>query len=362
MQVKKNMLHFGKFLLRRLIAIPISLIIITMLLYAGVMLTPPEVRVTLFYVPRAQNLTEEQIAHMIEVNIEKYHLRDPFLVQYSYWVKSFLQGTWGYSPTLREDVLPALIKRTPATAELTLYSLLLFIPLGLISGVVSGWNQRKAVDNLFRLAAFISTSFPPFILSIVLIAVLYVSLDWLAPSRLSSILSLDLAAQGFIHYTGMYTLDGLLNHRLDVTWDAFRHLVMPVVTLSLYHWATLMRITRSSIIAERTKEYIIAARARGVNENMIMWKHAFRNTLAPSFTSLALSAASLVTGVFVVEIIYSYTGISGLIVRSMATVPDPAAALGFSVYSVIIVLGLMFVMDILLAVFDPRVRDEVFHT
>jgi peptide/nickel transport system permease protein len=350
---------FVHFILRRIIAIPITLIIITMLLYAGVMMTPPETRITLYYQPRATRLTEAQLKRMTEVFIEKYHLRDPFLIQYSYWAKSLLQGTWGYSPTMHEDVLPALIRRTPATAELTLYSILFFVPLGLVSGVVSGWNQRKAVDNTFRLAAFISTSFPPFILSIILIAVFYVGLGWFAPSRLNMILSMNLETQGFIPYTGMYTLDGLLNHRLDVTWDALRHLVMPVITLSLYHWATLGRITRSSIIAERTKEYIIAARARGANENKIMWKHAFRNTLAPSLTSLVLSAASLITGVFVVEIIFSYYGISDLIVKSMLGIPDSAAALGFSVYSVIIVLTLMFVMDILMALLDPRVREEV---
>ena len=352
---------FLKFLLRRIVAIPITLIIITMLLYAGVMLTPPEVRVTLYYIPKNPNMTEEQIARANENYIEIYHLRDPFLIQYSYWLKSILQGTWGYSPVLREDVLPALLERTPATAELTLYSLLLFIPLGLVSGVVAGWNQRKWADNVFRLAAFIATSFPPFILSILLIAVFYVGLGWFAPSRLDLLLALDLASQGYVQYTGLYTLDGLLNLRLDVTWDALRHLVMPVVTLSLYHWATLGRITRSSIIAERRKEYIIAAKARGVNERGLMWKHAFRNTLAPSFTSLVLSTASLITGVFVVEIIFSYRGISALIVKSMQMVPDPTAALVFAVYSVTIVLLLMFVMDLLLAIFDPRVRQEVLH-
>jgi peptide/nickel transport system permease protein len=195
-----------------------------------------------------------------------------------------------------------------------------------------------------------------------LIAIFYVGLGWFAPSRLDTMLSLNLEAQGFIQYTGLYTLDGLLNNRLDVTWDALRHLVMPVITLSLYHWATLGRITRSAIIAERRKEYIIAAMARGVKESTLMWKHAFRNTLAPSFTSLALSTASLITGVFVVEIIFAYHGISDLIVKSMQEIPDPAAALGFSVYSVTIVLLLMFVMDVLLAVFDPRVREEVLHS
>jgi ABC-type dipeptide/oligopeptide/nickel transport system permease component len=353
---------FVQFILRRLIAVFLSLIIITMLLYAGTMLTPAETRVSLYYKPGAKGLTEEQIERITQVYIERYHLDDPFPVQYFAWVKSLFQGTWGYSPTLREDVLPALTRRTPATAELTLYSLLLFIPLGLLAGVVSGWNQRKTVDNTFRLAAFIATSFPPFILSMILIAAFYVALRWFAPFRLDMALSIKLEAQGFIQYTGMYTIDGFLNNRLDVTWGALRHLGMPVITLSLYHWATLGRITRSVIIAERKKEYVVAARARGDTEATLMWKHAFRNTLAPSLTSLALSAASLVTGVFVIEMIFSYSGISDVIVKSMSGIPDPAAALGFSVYSVLIVLFLMFIIDILLAVFDPRVREEVIES
>jgi peptide/nickel transport system permease protein len=351
-----------QFLFRRILAILFSLIIITMLLYAGVMLTPPRTRALLYYHPNSTRLTEEQIERGIQANIKKYHLNDPFIIQYLTWAKALLQGSWGYSPTLHEDVLPALLRRTPATAELALYSILLFIPIGLVSGVIAGWNQRKLADNAFRLAAFVSTSFPPFILSIILIAVFYVGLHWFAPFRLDMGLSMSLESKGFISYTGMYTIDGLLNRRLDVTWDALRHLVMPVVTLAIYHWATLGRITRSSIISERRKEYIVAVRARGAKEGTIMWKHAFRNTLAPAFTSLALSAASLVTGVFVVEIIYSYAGISDLIIKSMQGIPEPAAALGFSIYSVLIVLLVMLVVDVFLAVFDPRVREEVIQS
>jgi peptide/nickel transport system permease protein len=352
---------FIQFLVKRFLSIPISLVLITMVLYGGAMLTPPEARAEL-YMPAPGHQTEEQRKHMVQLTIVKYHLRDPFPIQYAIWVKTLLYGSWGYSPVLHEDVLPALLRRTPATAELALYSLVLFIPLGLLAGVIAGWHQRKAIDEAFRVSAFMATSFPPFILAIILIAVFYVSLGWFAPSRLNSGLSLGLASQGFVPYTGLYTLDGLLNGRLDVALDAFRHLVMPVVTLSLFHWATLGRITRSTIITERTKEYIISARARGVSESRIIWKHALRNVLAPSFTSLALSAASLVTGVFVVEIIFNYYGISSVMVSAMQQVPDTAAALGFSIYSVVIVLLLMLVLDVTLAIIDPRIRQEILRT
>ena len=92
------------------------------------------------------------------MNIERYHLNDPYPVQYFYWIGSLLRGNWGYSPTLQEDVLSAIVRRTPATAELTLYAMLLFIPLGLISGVIAGSRQNRGSDMRFRLSAFIATS------------------------------------------------------------------------------------------------------------------------------------------------------------------------------------------------------------
>jgi ABC-type dipeptide/oligopeptide/nickel transport system permease component len=118
-------------------------------------------------------------------------------------------------------------------------------------------------------------------------------------------------------------------------------------------------VTRSTILNERGKEYITAARARGVNERALIWRHALRAILAPSLTTMVLSAASIATGVFVIEIIYNLTGVSQVIVVAMSSTPDAPATLGFAVYSVIMVLGLMLILDALQALVDPRVRDEV---
>ena len=353
---------FLQFLIRRIIAIPITLIIITMLLYAGVMMTPPEVRAGIYFPSPNSHQTDADIARITQLNISKYHLRDPFLVQYAYWVKSLLQGTWGYSPTIHEDVLPALLRRTPATAELALFSMLFFIPLGLISGVCAGWLQRRTFDNAFRFTAFIATSFPPFILAFILLALFYVNLHWFSPGRITQVYSFQIGGPTFRSYTGLYTLDSLLNGRFDIYLDSLRHLAMPVFTLAIYHWATLGRITRSTMIAERHKEYLVAAQSRGLSEQRVIWKHAFWNTLAPSFTSIALSAASLVTGVFVVEIIYHINGVSDIIVRAMQGTPDAPAALGFCLYSIIMVLALMFVLDILQAIFEPRIREDLLNS
>ena len=350
---------FLQFLIRRLLLVPVSLIIITIVLYGGVMLTPPDARAELYVPNTNRQMTEEQYKRMIRIIIRNHHLEDPLPVQYVFWIKSLFEGGWGYSPSLRDEVLPSLLRRTPATAELTLFSLILIVPLGLLSGAISGWRQGKTFDTGFRGIAFMGTSIPPFILALIFIAVFYVQLDWFAPARVSNQTRFEILEENYRKPTGFITVDALVNGRYDIFEEALRHLAMPAMTLALYHWATLGRITRSTIIETRKKEYIISARARGVIERRVLWRHAFRNALAPALTSMGLSAASLLTGVFVVEIIFGINGVSEVITKATSGVPDAPAALGFAVYSVIIVLVLMFVLDVVQALLDPRVRAEV---
>jgi peptide/nickel transport system permease protein len=354
---------FLQFVIRRFLAIPVTLLIITLVLYGGVMLTPPEVRATLYFPPRMNpNMSEERFLQYQESVIRRYHLRDPFLVQYGYWIGSLFEGTWGHSPTLNEEVLPALLKRTPVTLELGIYSLLFLVPLGLVSGVIAGWKRSGFFDRLFRGFAFLSTSTPSFILALVLLSAFYINLGWFAPDRLSLDYRLEISEGTFNNITGLLTVDSLLNGRPDIFLDAWRHLAMPVFTLSLYHWATLGRIARASMLQERGKEYVLSARARGIAERRVIWRHIFRNMLSPSLTSIALSATSIVTGVLVAELIFNFKGVSQVIVNSMSGVPDAPAALGFAVYSVLLVLILMFILDVLQAVLDPRIREGVLST
>ena len=299
---------------------------------------------------------------MIQRAIDSHHLDDPYPVQYVYWLRSLARGEWGYSPILQSDVLEALLIRTPVTLELTFYSLLLFIPLGLLGGVMSAWRQNKLTDQWIRFGAFLATSFPPFILSFFLLSIFYVGLGWFPPDRLGLQTGFLVNSADFQSFTGFMTIDGFLNGLPEVILDAFRHLVLPVFTLSLYHWATLTRVTRSILQDELSKEYILAARARGLSQRRIVWRHGLKNAMAPALTSSILSAASLITGVFVVEIIYNYHGVSDLIVRGITLVPDAPAVLGFAVYSVTLVLLLMLALDAIQAFVDPRYRDEVMHS
>jgi peptide/nickel transport system permease protein len=351
---------FLRFLIGRLVSIPITLLILTALLYGIVMFTPPRIRAGL-YMPHnlRVGLTDAQIQKMEDMIIQRFHLDAPYPVQYATWLANLIRGDWGYSPVMQQDVLEALLQRTPVTAELTLYSLLLFIPLGLVSGVIAGQHSNRPPDHRFRLAAFIATSLPPFILALLFLAIFYVSLHWFAPERLSIANSLRVRPPNFVFYSGLLSIDGFLNGMPDISLDALRHLVMPVVTLSLAHWATLGRVTRAAMLNEVQQEYITAARARGIPESRITWRHTFRNALAPALTSSTLSAASLVTGIYVVEAIYNFHGVSELVIRSLLDVPDAPAALGFSIYSVCVVLGLMFVLDVVQAIYNPRLREGI---
>jgi peptide/nickel transport system permease protein len=349
-----------KFVVRRLIAIPITLVIITAVLYGIVMLAPVETRAQLYFPPRTRPFMPAHIYrnHLNRI-IEEHGLNDPYPVQYVRWASRMVRGEWGWSPIMRTEVLPAILHRTPATAELTFYSLLLLVPMGLASGVMAGTRNDRLPDHGFRLIAYVATSIPPFILGLVLLSIFYVGLHWFPPDRLDIGTSIDLNDTNFKNITGLLTLDGLLNSRLDISLEALRHLVLPVVTLSLTHWATLGRVTRASMVEEMNKEYVVAARARGLLNRSVIWRHALLNAAPPALASTALAAASLVTGVFVVEAIFSFRGVSELITRGMSVTPDAPLAMGFAVYSVLVVLLLMFVLDVLQALINPRIREEV---
>ncbi len=354
-----------RFLLLRLLLVPLTLLIVTATLMGLLTAVPPQVRALLYLPSRllenATTLNMDQLYRVTEPYIRLHHLEDPFPVQYADWILSVFTGSGGYSPTVRGDVFEALLIRTPVTAELTLYSLLLFIPLGILSGLRAGWRPGGRQDAFFRLSAYIATNLPPFITGLVLISIFYVFLGWFPPGRLGTAISQEVLSPKFHHYTSLITIDSLLNGRPDIWVDAVRHLVLPVFTLSLVHWATLGRIVRSTILGERRKTYLTAAKARGIPESRLLWRHALYNILSPALSSSALAAASLVTGVFMIEIIFDLKGVADLVVHSSQSGLDVPIAMGFSLYSVGIVLVVMFVLDVLRAILDPRSREILIH-
>jgi peptide/nickel transport system permease protein len=341
----------------RLLAIPLTLLLITAALYGIIMLAPAEERAALYLPPRMPLLTEEEMQNVMDRLIAEHGLNAPYLVQYAHWLGNLLRGDWGWSPTFKEDVLTLLKRRLPVTAELTFYSVALLIPVALVTGVTAGWRAYRPVDRGFRLAAFVATSIPPFILGLFLLSIFYVGLNWFPPGR-TGIYSLSLSTSDFKTITGFLTFDGILNGRPDVVSDALRRLVLPVFTLSLLYWATISRVTRVAIIEEKNKEYMLAAQAKGLRNRQLEWRHAFRNAALPAFTAMILSAAGLVTGVYVVEAVFSFKGLSELITKGFFVAPDAPLVMGFAIFSVLLVLPIMLVFDLLHTVLDPRLRDE----
>ena len=348
---------FGKFLLSRFLAIPLTLFIITFVLFGIITIAPAEERAMLYFRPNPK-VPEELNQAKINQIIEEHALDEAFPVQYMYWIGSLLKGDWGWSPTFNNDVLPLLKQRTPVSAELAFYSLILLFPVALVSGLIAGWMPGGRFDNTYRLTAFLGMSIPPFILGLILISVFYVGLHWFPLGRISNYSLLFSPSSDFVSYTGFLTIDGLLNGRFDVTFDAARRLVLPVLTLSILYWATISRVTRVAVIEEKNKDYITFAKARGLKRHTIIGRHAFRNAMLPSLTIGMLSAASIITGVFVVERVFDLKGLSGLLVGSFVGAPDAPMTLGFAVYSTLLVLPIMFVLDLFRGVIDPRLRED----
>lgn len=349
---------FTKYLFGRLLAIPVTLLVITIVLYAIVTLAPAEERAMLYFPPRTRsNMPEDLFQAKVNQIIEEHGLDDPFPLQYLRWIGNLAQGDWGWSPTYNADVLTLLTKRTPVSAELAFYALILLFPIALISGLVAGWRPGGRFDSAYRFFAFVGTSIPPFILGLFLLSIFYVGLRWFPPGR-TGIYGLFAASSDFVIYTGFLTIDGLLNGRADVAVDAARRLVLPVFTLSVLHWATISRVTRVAVIEEKGKDYIVSARARGLHRRTVVGRHAFRNALLPALTTGVLSAAAIITGVFVVERVFNIKGLSELLTGSFTGAPDAPLTLGIAVYTVLLVIPIMFVLDLFRGVADPRLREE----
>jgi len=352
------MLSLLRYLAGRLFFAVITLFLLSIVLYGIIYLSPLDMRVSLFMpgnVPLRILLDEEAYGRLRDRIIEENHLNDSFSTQYGIWMRNFVTHNWGYSPSLRQEVLPALLDRSPATAELTIYSMLLIIPLTLFSGIQAARKKDKPTDLLIRGLSMAAGTIPLFIMAFFLMTVFYINLKW------SSLTGLDmglLQSNGSFHpYTGLMTVDGLLNGRMDITLTAIRRLMLPVLTITASQWALLTRITRSATIEELQKDYVLAARSRGASTHLIIGRHVLKNTLNVFLANTALSAASIVTGVFIVERIFLWPGVSDILFRTGSFVPDASAVIGFTIYSVIVVLFIMLVLDLLQASINPLISE-----
>jgi peptide/nickel transport system permease protein len=338
-----------------LIALPVVLFFVTFILFFLILRLPVEQRVMVYIPSFNPHITDEQFEELLQITIERYGLDKPFLVQYGVWMKALVTGGWGYSPSWRQTVLEGIRQRLPASLELTLYASIPALILAILAGSLAARHRRRLPDHLVRAAAFVAWAFPPFILALILINVFYAWLGWFPPERMSIWASPIVNAEAFRNYTGLLTVDALLNARLDIFWDALRHLVLPAFTLALVVWALLTRIMRSSLLEVLGQDYIVAARAKGLSERTVIGRHARRNALLPVISAGGAVTSMLITGIVVVEVIFGYNGVGRWAVRAILQ-SDIPVAVGFAIFSCFVVVLSSLLADILYAVVDPRVR------
>lgn len=336
----------------------ITLVLMSIILYGIIYLSPLDLRINLFMPQNVPSrMTEKDIARIRNLIAENNHLYDPFIVQYWQWAKNFIENQWGYSPSLHQYVLPAILSNSPVTLELTICSMLLIIPLSLASGIRAGSKKDKPADFIIRVLSMIVSHIPLFIMAYFLLTIFYVNLKW------TTLIDVDVSKfqiNGTYHvYTGLRIFDGLLNGRLDVVITALKRLSLPVLTVTASQWAFLSRITRNATIEELQKDYITGARARGASNRQILMNHVLRNTMSVFLSNTAMTAATIVTGVFIVERIFILPGVSDILFRHDAFVPDPVAVIGFTFYCVIMVLIIMLILDVINAAVNPLISREV---
>jgi peptide/nickel transport system permease protein len=222
-------------------------------------------------------------------------------------------------------------------------------------GIKAALNHNKLIDQISRVLATLGWSIPTFVFALVMLLIFYARLDWFQPGRLSTQFGLEVSRGGFTQYTNMMTIDALLNLRFDIFLDAFKHLVMPVITLAVVQWALLLRVTRSSMLEEMRQDYVRTARAKGLHERSVINRHIRRNALIPVITISGATLAGLMNGVVVTEVIFNYPGL-GQMAAAAAVQLDVLTMLGFALFNGFLFVGAYLVIDILYVVIDPRIR------
>lgn len=338
------------FIVRRLFMLPLVFFGVTLFIVLLMQVLSPFQRAASY----AQ--TENQ-ARNLDAIIERFGLNDPWYQQYGRWLAQVADGNLGYSRTSSEPVLTTLRKRFPPTAELALFAFIPIVGVGIWLGTAAALNRDTIIDQATRVLAIIGWSLPTFVLGIWLLVIFYGGLGILEPGRVSTEYLIEIARGSFNNYTGLLTLDALLNGRFDIFWDALKHLILPVITLSVVSSAQIMRVMRSSLLDALGQDYVRTARAKGLAERIVNRKHARRNGLIPVITLAGFTLVGLINGVIITETIFNFPGLGQWSAQAAVNL-DYAAVLGFAVFTAVIVVIGNLLVDILYGVVDPRIRYD----
>jgi peptide/nickel transport system permease protein len=313
----------GYVLRRLLLAVPV-LFGVSLLVFAVMHLAPGD--------PAAIMLGAQATREDVERLHRELGLDRPFPVQYAQWLGRVVRGDLGRSIPLGREVLPEVLVRFKATLILTGGALLVALAIGVPAGIVSATRQYSWLDRISMAVAVTGVSLPVFWTGIMLILVFALSLRWFPSAGMVS------------PYGG--GLDDLL-------W----HLALPALTLGTASAAAVARLTRSSVLEIIRQDYVRAARAKGLAERAVVARHVLKNALNPILTVIGVQVGYLLGGAILTETVFSWPGLGSMMVRAIQARDYPLVQGGVLLIATTFVL-VNLVVDLLYAVFDPRIRYE----
>ena len=272
---------------------------------------------------------EERDPEVIEFLREKYHLNDPFIVQYAYWLGNAVQGDLGISLRTNQPVLELIGQKLPVTIQLAAMAMVIALLIGIPMGILSAVRRGTPLDYVANMVALSGLSIPNFWLGIMLILLISVKLGWLP-------------ASGYVS-----------------PWqDPMRSLetmIMPAFVLGTALAATLMRHTRSAMLGVLRSDYVRTARAKGMLEPAVIGKHAFRNALIPVVTLVSLLFGELMAGAVLTEQVFTIPGFGKLIVEAVFT-RDYAVVQGIVLCTAVGFIVMNLLADVCYMLLNPRLR------
>ena len=258
-------------------------------------------------------------------------------------------GNFGRSFFHRRPVMEVILERLPATIELTLCAMVMAIFISIPLGVLAAVKKGTLYDRSAVVTAMTGVSMPGFWFGIILIILFAVNLQWLPVSG-RSVYSLRVPS-----VTGMLLIDTLLAGRVDSFIDAVKHLILPTITLGMAMGATLMQVTRASMMEVLKQDYILFAEAKGLKMRRVTFLHALKNALIPTVTVAAIQTGQLLGGNMIIETIFGWPGVGSLVVRAIFSRDYPMVQAAVLIYAVTYVM-MNFFADILYTVLNPKVR------
>jgi ABC-type dipeptide/oligopeptide/nickel transport system permease component len=293
--------------------------------------------------------TQEAVAEVRE----KLGLNKSLPEQFWIYLKSLAQGDLGNALSTGQPVAKELITRLPASLELVLASLFFAVVIAIPLGIAAARHPNSWIDHACRLITTAGVSLPTFFTGLLLAYVFYFLLGW-APSPIGR---LDPYLTSPPAITGFYTVDSLLSGNVALFIASLKQMILPVLTLGIFVLAPLARMTRASMIAVLSADFIRTARASGLSPTTVLVRYAFRNALLPVITTLGMVFSFLLGMSVIVEKVFAWPGVGSFALEALVA-SDYAPVQGFVLTMAVLYTLLNLLIDVLYVVIDPRVRLE----